>query len=81
MMDCIAGGGCMIGMWVMWLFWIALIALVAWGLYRLFATRRGGTPPPDELPRETPRKALDRRYAHGEISTAEYEKRRRKLDE
>lgn len=75
------GAGCGWMMGAMWLFWILLIALIAWGLWRLFATRRGGTPSADEPPRETPSQTLDRRYAQGDVSTQEYEERRRKLGE
>lgn len=84
MMDCMMDGGCTMGMWgmlAMGLFWIALIALVVWGLYRLFATRRGKTLSQSSPPDETPRATLDRRYAHGDLSTQDYEERRRKLDE
>ena len=81
MMDCMMGAGCGWMMWAMWLFWIFLVALLAGGLWRLFATRRGGPPPPGGTPRETPRETLDRRYADGDISTQEYEERRRKLGE
>lgn len=72
MTDCMGMMGAM--GWAMWLFWILLIALVAWGLYRLFTTRRSEAPI-----RETPLEALQRRYAEGELSTEEYEERRRTL--
>lgn len=68
-------------MWAMWLFWILLVALVAWSLWRLFAARRADSLPPGSTPLETPRETLDRRYADGDISTQEYEERRRKLGE
>lgn len=67
------GPGCEMGMGMMvamGLFWLALLALVAWGLYRLLASRR-----------PAPHEALDRRYASGEISTDDYEERRRTLGE
>lgn len=67
------------GMLIMWLFWILLIALLVWGLYRLVASRRSGSPPEGAAPHETPLEVLERRYAEGEITTEEYEGRRRKL--
>lgn len=62
--------------WAVWLFGILLIGLVVWGLYRLFTTRDTSTPS-----RETPLEALQRRYAEGELSTEEYEERKRTLSE
>lgn len=71
--DCAMGPGMMAAMG---LFWLALVALVGWGLFRLVAPRRPAPPAP-----ETPRQALDRRYASGEIATDDYEERRRLLAE
>ena len=73
MMDCMGAMGAM--GWAMGLFWILLLALLAWGLYRLFTT--SGSPTPA---RETPLEALQRRYAEGELSTEEYEERKRTLE-
>ena len=72
MMDCMGAMGAM--GWAMWLLWILLLALIAWGLYRLFATSGSSAPA-----RETPLEALQRRYAEGEMSTEEYEERKRTL--
>lgn len=52
-----------------WLFWIVLIVLF-FGLL---------TPVPRSRARETPLQILQRRYAAGEISTAEYEERKERL--
>ena len=52
-----------------WLFWIVLIVLF-FGL---------ATPVPRSRARQTPLEILQRRYAAGEISTAEYEERKEKL--
>lgn len=63
-------GGWFFGMHVLWwLFWVVLIALF-FGL--LQPVRRGRA-------RETPLQILQRRYAAGEISTAEYEERKKRL--
>ena len=75
MMDCMGGGGCMMGMhWLMWIFWIVLLALIVWGIVYLLKSRRDDRPP-----RESPAETLQRRYAAGEISTEEYEERKRRL--
>jgi putative membrane protein len=52
-----------------WLFWIGLI-IVLFGFL---------TPVPRSRARETPLQILQRRYAAGEISTAEYEDRKERL--
>ena len=52
-----------------WLFWIVLIVLF-FGL---------ATPVPRSRAKQTPLEILQRRYAAGEISTAEYEERKEKL--
>jgi putative membrane protein len=52
-----------------WLFWIVLF-----GAFFSLAT-----PVPRRRLRETPLEVLKRRYAAGEISTAEYEERKEKL--
>ncbi len=63
------------GFWGMhffwWLFWIA--AIVA--LFSLF------TLVPRGRRRETPLEVLRRRYAAGEISSEEYDERKKKLDD
>jgi putative membrane protein len=63
-------GGLFWGMhMIWWLFWIVL--LVAFFSF--------ATPVPRRRMRETPLEVLQRRYAAGEISTAEYEERKEKL--
>ena len=52
-----------------WLFWIVLLV----AFFSLL------TPVPRQRVRETPLEVLRRRYAAGEISTAEYEERKEKL--
>ena len=52
-----------------WLFWIVLIVLF-FGL---------ATPVPRSRAKQTPLEILQRRYAAGEISTADYEERKEKL--
>lgn len=54
-------------MW--WIFWIAAIGL----FFTLLS------PVPRSKVRETPLQILQRRYAAGEISTDEYEERKRRL--
>ena len=56
------------------LFWTILIVVVLVMLLRLAPTLGQGP-----LWRETPLERLQRRYAAGELSTAEYEDRRRRL--
>lgn len=59
--------------WSMWLFWILLFGLLIWGVYRL--TTRA----PSRSTRDTPLDVLQRRYAKGDLSTEEYEERKRVL--
>lgn len=66
------GGMPLLGTLVMVLFWVAVLALVVWAV-RSFVPREGaGT-------RDTALDVLNRRYAAGEISQAEYEQARRVL--
>jgi putative membrane protein len=53
------------------------VAVFGWGISRLRSIRRG-----DSVGRSSasPRRILDERYARGELSSAEYEERRAKLD-
>lgn len=74
MMECMSTMGPM--GWVMGLFWLLLAALIVLGLYRLLTPRDESTPN-----RESPMETLRRRYAEGELSTEEYEERKRKLRE
>ena len=53
-----------------WLFWVVLII----GLFALFE------PVPRGKTRATPLERLQRRYANGEISTEEYEERKKHLE-
>lgn len=75
------GGDCMMGMhWFMWIIWILVIALLVWGVYWLVTSRRSKAG--EERPlKESPSETLKRRYAAGEISTEDYEERKRKLSE
>lgn len=69
--------GWMWGMhWIWWTVWILVIVGVVWALSR----SQQGSPPPRSQQRETPLDALQRRYAEGEISTEEYEERKRRLE-
>lgn len=54
-----------------WLFWIAVIV----GLFGLFE------PVPRRKVRETPLEILQRRYANGELSTEEYEERKKRIEQ
>lgn len=64
------GGGLFWGMHLFWwLFWIVLFV----AFFSLL------TPVPRRRARETPLEVLQRRYAAGEISTAEYEERKTRL--
>ncbi|MGK2913572.1 MAG: SHOCT domain-containing protein [Porticoccaceae bacterium] len=53
-----------------WLFWITMIV----ALFSLF------TPVPRGRRRDTPLELLQRRYAAGQITSAEYEERKTKLE-
>lgn len=61
-----------LGVLAMALFWIGIIALVVWGVRNLFPNRRADVEP-DAL------EILRRRYARGEISSAEFEQARAAL--
>lgn len=64
------GGGWFFGMHLFWwIFWVVLVLVVV-GLLKPVARGR---------PRETPLQVLQRRYAHGELSSEEYEERKTKL--
>ncbi|MEW5756306.1 MAG: SHOCT domain-containing protein [Pseudomonadota bacterium] len=65
-------GGWFFGMHLFWwLFWIVLIV----ALFGLFE------PVPRSKARATPLERLQRRYADGEISTEEYEERKKRLEQ
>jgi putative membrane protein len=71
------GYGWMWGMhWAMWILWILLLVLLVVILVRVLPGRPAG---PSNASSPTPLEILDRRYAAGEISTAEYEERKAKL--
>ncbi len=68
------GGWWLIGMGMMVLFWIAIILLVIWVVRSLFPReRRSG--------RDQALETLRQRYARGEISAAESEQARARLEE
>lgn len=65
------GGGWFFGMhFLWWLFWVALVVL-------LFRTLKTTSTVGND---ETPTQILQRRYASGEISTEEYEERKKHLE-
>lgn len=71
--------GWMWGMhWGWWIFWVIAIAGLVWAIAR--AQQDRAAPPPTTPARETPLEILQRRYAEGEISTEEYEERKRRLE-
>lgn len=68
--------GWMWGMpWIWWVVGILLIVGVVWAISRV----QQGSPTPRVKQRETPLESLQRRYSDGEISTEEYEERKRHL--
>jgi putative membrane protein len=69
-------GGYVWGMhWLGWILWLLVIVLVAVVLIRVIPGRS------DNRPLEpTALEILSRRYAAGEISTAEYDERKAKLE-
>lgn len=79
------------GIELAWIFWILLIAglvLLAVVLVKAFTRNAGGNAPTggQESPRSgagtaTARATLEERFARGEISTEEYQERRRLLEE
>jgi len=60
----------------MWLFWLALIGVIVW-LVQVAASSRQGSDRCDLSPLQI----LERRFANGEIDEAEFERRRRVLNE
>jgi putative membrane protein len=65
-------GDMWIGGLMMLVFWVALIAAIVWLAHSL-----GGRPTPDD--RSGARRILDERFASGEISEEEYQRRRQAL--
>jgi putative membrane protein len=68
------GGWWLIGMGMMVLFWIAILLLVIWMVRSLFPRERRSE-------RVQALETLQQRYAAGEISAAEYEQARARLEE
>ena len=63
-----------LGMGMMVLFWVTILLLAVWVVRRLFPReRRSG--------RDQVLETLQQRYARGEISAAEYEQARARLEE
>lgn len=62
----------------MFILWILLLAGVGWVLLR--AVRDQDVLPSPSEPADPPLEVLKRRYAEGEISTEEYEKRKERLE-
>jgi putative membrane protein len=64
------------GGWIiMTVVWVAVIGLVVWAVTALFPRGRGH----DQVPRETPKDILDRRFARGELGAEEYREMRDEL--
>lgn len=59
--------------WFWWVFWVIFVIVLVWAV-----TRSSSPPPPHQ---ETPLEILKRRYAEGEISTEEFERRKSRLEE
>lgn len=68
------------GMWGMgpwmWLGWILILGAIIWVVY---ATTRKSTQSPHSVRELTSQEILERRYARGDISSEEYEERKRIL--
>jgi len=66
---------------MMSIFAIAVLAAIVWGIVLVSRSGRGhtGAPPAATPSGPSPRDILDRRYANGEIDTADYEERKSKL--
>lgn len=58
-------GAGVVGMLLMALLWVGLLALLIWGLRRLFPRER-------KTERDVAREVIERRYAAGQITEAEY---------
>lgn len=64
----------------MGLFWLLLIGIVVWGLTRMLPAGQATRASEQRAEqRETPQEVLDRRFAAGEIDSAEYRERRADL--
>ena len=69
------------GLIIMLIFWVVIIGLAVWFLSTLFprATNQASNTSPQAGRTESPLEVLQRRYARGEITKAEYEEMRRDL--
>ena len=65
------------GMWFGWLVWIALIGLIIWGVRSVFESQREQRALP--INNEDALELLKKRYAQGEISDDEFERKRKHL--
>jgi putative membrane protein len=79
--DMMSGWG---GGWVSWsmylgmiVFWVGVAALIVWGIRGVVGS--GHTQAVPQSPRESAGDVLKRRYAAGEIESAEFEQKRRDL--
>jgi putative membrane protein len=67
------------GMHMMWIVWVPLLVFCMVVLIRFFNKDISGKS--EETNKESPLDILKRRYANGELSTEEYEERKKELDE
>jgi putative membrane protein len=79
--DMMSGWG---GGWITWTmylgmiaFWVGVVALIVWGIKALVVS--GGAQTVPRVSRENAADVLKRRYAAGEIDSAEFEQKRREL--
>ena len=79
--DMMSGWG---GGWISWtmylgmiVVWVGVVALIVWGVKSLAGSGAAHTVP--QLPQERAADVLKRRYASGEIESAEFEQKRRDL--
>ena len=63
------------GLSMMWFIWIPLIILAVWLIFRLAKTEHSSV-----QKKESPLEILKRRYASGEITSEEYEQRKKVLE-
>ena len=61
---------------MMWVIWIPIIVLAVWLILRMTDTNES-----KRTTKETPFEILKRRYANGEITAEEFDKRKKKLQE
>jgi len=71
------GNGMWFGGGFMWIFWILLIVLIVWAVKAAIGTGTGNI---NSDSNESPLGILKKRYARGEIDEAEYERRRKELE-